>query len=143
MPISTHDAPPGYTCLADASASSRLCVSPLVRVSKKPEWQNRGAVLFRLWENCLVLLLAEKVEVADVLAIQLPGDSDHPGAVVVGVVDQLALREDEAWMVSCVLRNPLSRDVVAKTPTLFVALCELEECDKTVPLSATRNEPRR
>ena len=143
MPKSTHDAPRSYTRPPDDAASSRPCVSPLVWVCKKPDFENRDAVLFRLWENCLVLLLAEKVEVADVLAIQLPGDSDHPRAVVVGVVDQLALREDEAWMVSCVLRNPLSRDVVAKTPTLFVALCELEECDKTVPLSATRNEPRR
>jgi hypothetical protein len=111
-------------------------------VSRKPEFSTREAILFRVWENCLVLLVPEKVEIADVLAIQMPRDFEQLGAVAVGVVDQVALREDQAWMVSCVLRTPLSREVVNKTPTLFKVLCEVEDCDRTVPILIPHSQPR-
>jgi hypothetical protein len=73
------------------------------------------------------------------LAVALACAYDRPGTVLVGTVDRVALREDDAWMVSVVLRRPLSPEVVDKTPTLFAALCEGDACDQTVPISGTRD----
>jgi hypothetical protein len=111
-------------------------------VCRKPDFSTREAILFRVWEHCLVLLIPKRIEPADVLAIQMPGDFDHPGAVVVGVVDQIALREDESWLVSCVLRRPLPREVVVSTPTLFAILCELGVRSQPTRIISLRNRPR-
>jgi hypothetical protein len=130
-----------HPVLPDPSAPGRRRASPLVRVCRKPDFGHREAILFRVWEHCLVLLVPKRIEPADVLAIEMPGDFDRPGAVVVGIVDQIALREDEAWLVSCVLRRPLSREVVVNTPTLFAVLCDMGVRGRPESPSASRRQP--
>ena len=106
---------------------SRNCHSPLVRVCRKPYLFNSEAVLFRLWQDRVALVVPDEIEPGAVLAVQLSGTFERPGAVLVGQVECLASREDEGYFVRCRLRRPLAPEVVAETPTLFSIACERGE----------------
>ena len=125
MTDSQRDGQPCQPRPAEGSAPARRRGSPLVRVSRGSDFSDREAVLFRIWRDRLILLIPEKIEPGDVLSIALAGAFHQPGTVIVGQVDRVALREDEAWLVSVVLRRHLSWDVVVNSTTLFAVLCEL------------------
>jgi hypothetical protein len=112
-----------------ASPQKRPCTRPLVRVAIKPDFGCWEAVLFRIWQDRLVLLVPEELEIGAVLAIELPVTSGQHGIVVVGAVTRVALGEKKAWVVSCTLRRPLPEELVGNTPTLFAMLCESGELD--------------
>jgi hypothetical protein len=102
---------------------------PIVRVSQKPDFRGWRAILYRLWENRLILLAPGELAPGAVLAIQMPGDFDDPGVVVVGQVERATLHERTGWLVSCVLLRRLSGEAVLNTPTLFSVLSEVAERD--------------
>jgi hypothetical protein len=93
----------------------------MVRVLTKPHFRPWQAVLFQLWQDRLTLLALCKVDVGAVLAIQLPGDEENPGAVLIGEVVSIIGHEGNSWRIGCTLRQPLPREDVLFIPTLFTA----------------------
>src|SRR5262249_50254020 len=103
---------------------SRNCLLPMVRVCRKPYLFNSEAVLFRLWQDRVTLILPDELEPGAVLAIQRDGTLHDLGAVLVGEVECVASGQDEGFFVRCRLRRPLSPELIARTATLFTTACE-------------------